>query len=85
MHLAREPRQHSPHVACLGTKEGLIVNALLPKDASFKIGNYEIKENERVRSTNVNGGLLDIGGDKIETFILLLMPVAVGVVRKIMT
>lgn len=72
VHFAREPRQYSPRAACLGSKEGLVVNALLPKDASFKIGKFEIAENERVRSTNAEGGLLEIEGGKADTFMLFL-------------
>jgi hypothetical protein len=72
VHFGREPKQYAPHAACLGSKEGLVVNALLPKDASFKIGKYEIAENERVRSTNAIGGLLEIENGQTETFLLFL-------------
>jgi len=72
VHFVREPQQYSPHAACLGSKEGLVANAIFPKDALFRVKKFEIAESERGRSSNSDGGMLEIEGDKAKLFILFL-------------
>lgn len=72
VHIVRPPRQTAPNAACLGIKKGLTIEALLPRDASFKIKKFEIEKSERTRSSNAEGGLLEVAGDKTNTFMLFL-------------
>jgi len=72
VHLAHKPKQYASHAACMGIKKGLVADAVFPRDASFDVKNFEIAKDERTRSTNSDGGVLEITGETATPFILFL-------------
>ena len=73
IHFARQPKRCSGGKIFVGDKKGLVLEALSPVDASLKLGKYEISDYERTRSTNYEGGLLEIvSAGSSDVFLFLL-------------